>query len=421
VSLQSNPSDSTPDPSPSVAPGVTPEAAPTAGASPAGVGVTAALGFRASGVAAGIKSTGQPDLALVVNEGPARAAAAVFTSNRVKAAPVLWSEQVIKGGELDAVILNSGGANACTGPEGFRDTHTTAERVAEALGTSAARVAVCSTGLIGVRLPMDKLLEGLPVVVGSLAGTVEAGGEAAEAIRTTDTHAKTSVIEGSGYVVGGMAKGAGMLAPGLATMLCVLTTDAVVPQQQLDKALRVATARTFDRIDSDGCMSTNDTVILMASGSSGVVPEPCDFAAVVEAVCADLARQLIADAEGASKEIEIEVVNAASEADGLEVARSIARNNLLKCAFYGEDPNWGRVLSAVGTTEAKFEPDELSVAINGVWVCRRGGVGEDRELCDLSDRHVHLVVDLAAGSETVTVWTNDLTNEYVHENSAYSS
>jgi glutamate N-acetyltransferase/amino-acid N-acetyltransferase len=416
VSLQSNPSDSTPGSSPSAASGATPEAAPTAG-----VGVTAALGFRASGVAAGIKSTGQPDLALVVNEGPARAAAAVFTSNRVKAAPVLWSEQVVKGGELDAVILNSGGANACTGPEGFRDTHTTAERVAEALDTSAARVAVCSTGLIGVRLPMDKLLEGLPVVVGSLAGTVEAGVEAAEAIRTTDTHAKTAVIEGSGYVVGGMAKGAGMLAPGLATMLCVLTTDAVVPQQQLDKALRVATAHTFDRIDSDGCMSTNDTVILMASGSSGVVPEPRDFAAVVEAACADLARQLIADAEGASKEIEIEVVNAASEADGLEVARSIARNNLLKCAFYGEDPNWGRVLSAVGTTEAKFEPDELSVAINGVWVCRRGGVGEDRELCDLSDRHIHLVVDLAAGSETVTVWTNDLTNEYVHENSAYSS
>jgi len=396
---------------------------PAQGAAPAhsGVGVTAARGFRASGIAAGIKSSGLADLALVVNEGPARAAAAVFTSNRVKAAPVRWSEQVIKAGELDAVILNSGGANACTGPEGFQDTHATAERVAEVLDTSAARVAVCSTGLIGVRLPMDKLFGGLFAAVGSLAATAEAGSAAAEAIRTTDTHAKTAVIERSGYVVGGMAKGAGMLAPGLATMLCVLTTDAAVPQPELDIALRTATARTFDRIDSDGCMSTNDTVILMASGASGVVPEPCDFATAVEAACADLARQLIADAEGASKEIEIEVVNAASEADALEAARSIARNNLLKCAFYGEDPNWGRVLSAVGTTNAKFEPDELSVAINGVWVCRRGGVGEDRELCDLSDRHIHLVVDLAAGAETVTVWTNDLTKEYVHENSAYSS
>ena len=387
----------------------------------AGVGVTAARGFRASGVAAGIKTSGQADLALVVNDGPARTAAAVFTSNRVKAAPVLWSEQVIKGGELDAVILNSGGANACTGPEGFQDTHATAERVAEVLSTSAARVAVCSTGLIGVRLPMDNLLGGLFAAAGSLSSTAESGAAAAEAIRTTDTHAKTAVVERTGYVVGGMAKGAGMLAPGLATMLCVLTTDAAVPQTELDAALRSATARTFDRIDSDGCMSTNDTVILMASGSAAVEPEAGEFAAAVEAVCADLARQLIADAEGASKEIEIEIVGAASEADALEVARSIARNNLLKCAFYGEDPNWGRVLSAVGTTSAKFEPDELSVAINGVWVCRHGGVGEDRELCDLTDRHVHLVVDLAAGSETVTVWTNDLTKEYVHENSAYSS
>ena len=406
---QSNPSDPQPGSPPAPA------------SAHASAGVTAAAGFRAAGIAAGIKASGLADLALVVNEGPARAAAAVFTSNRVKAAPVLWTEQVVKGGELDAVILNSGGANACTGPAGFQDTHTTAERVAEALETSAARVAVCSTGLIGVRLPMDRLLPGVTGVVGSLAATAEAGAAAAEAIRTTDTHAKTAVVERSGYVVGGMAKGAGMLAPGLATMLCVLTTDAAVAQPQLEAALRAATARTFDRIDSDGCMSTNDTVILLASGASGVDPEACAFAAAVEEVCADLARQLIADAEGASKEIEIEVVNAASEADGLEVARSIARNNLLKCAFYGEDPNWGRVLSAVGTTGAKFEPEELSVAINGVWVCRRGGVGEDRELCDLSDRHIHLVVDLSAGSETVTVWTNDLTKEYVHENSAYSS
>jgi glutamate N-acetyltransferase/amino-acid N-acetyltransferase len=386
-----------------------------------GAGVTAARGFRASGVAAGIKASGQPDLALVVNDGPSRAAAAVFTANRVKAAPVLWSEQVVKGGELDAVVLNSGGANACTGPEGFLDTHTTAERLAEALETSAARVAVCSTGLIGVRLPMDRLLDGLADAVDSLATGAGAGADAAEAIRTTDTHAKTTVIEREGYVVGGMAKGAGMLAPGLATMLCVLTTDAAVRREELDAALRAATARTFDRVDSDGCMSTNDTVIVMASGSSGVTPERAEFAAALEAACADLARQLIADAEGATKEIEIEVMNAASEADALEVARSIARNNLLKCAFYGEDPNWGRVLAAVGTTCAAFEPDRLDVAINGVWVCRRGAAGEDRALCDLSDRHIHVVVDLAAGSQTATVWTNDLSKDYVHENSAYSS
>ena len=386
-----------------------------------GCGVTAARGFRASGIAAGIKESGLADLALVVNDGPLRAAAAVFTTNRVKAAPVLWSEQVAKGGELDAVILNSGGANACTGPAGFQDTHTTAERVAEVLETSAARVAVCSTGLIGVRLPMDRVLEGVFASVGSLATGPEAGAAAAEAIRTTDTHAKTAVVERPGYVIGGMAKGAGMLAPGLATMLCVLTTDAAVGTAELDAALRAATARTFDRIDSDGCMSTNDTVIAMASGVSGVEPEVVEFAAALEELCADLARQLIADAEGASKEVEIEIVGAASEADGLEVARSIARNNLLKCAFYGEDPNWGRVLAAVGTTRARFEPDRLSVAINGVWVCRNGGVGEDRELCDLSDRHIRLVVDLDAGPETVTVWTNDLTKEYVHENSAYSS
>nr|WP_307846416.1 bifunctional glutamate N-acetyltransferase/amino-acid acetyltransferase ArgJ [Actinospica durhamensis] len=384
-----------------------------------GVGVTAARGFRAVGLAAGIKSSSAPDLALVVNDGPSRAAAAVFTSNRVKAAPVLWSEQVVKAGELDAVILNSGGANACTGPEGFQDTHRTAEQTAAALETSATRVAVCSTGLIGVRLPMDRLLGALPAAVAALSA--EGGADAAEAIRTTDTHAKTAVVERAGYVLGGMAKGAGMLAPGLATMLCVLTTDAQVPQAELDAALRTATARTFDRVDSDGCMSTNDTVILMASGATGVEPDAREFAAAVEELCADLARQLIADAEGASKEIEIEVVGAATEADGLEVARSIARNNLLKCAFYGEDPNWGRVLAAVGTTGAKFEPDQLSVAINGVWVCRNGGVGEDRELCDLSDRHIHLVVDLSAGGESVTVWTNDLTKDYVHENSAYSS
>jgi glutamate N-acetyltransferase / amino-acid N-acetyltransferase len=382
-------------------------------------GVTAAKGFRASGTAAGIKSSGALDLALVVNDGPRFDAAAVFTGNRVKAAPVYWTEQVIKTGLLHAVILNSGGANACTGPLGFQDTHATAERAAEILGTSAAAIGVCSTGLIGVRLPLDNLLKGL---VGVAAGlSAQGGDDAAEAIRTTDTVAKTAAVVRDGYTVGGMIKGAGMLAPGLATMLCVLTTDAEVPAVALDGALRSATALTLDRIDSDGCMSTNDTVILMASGASGVTPEPADFTEAVTALCADLARQLIADAEGATKEIEIEVVNAADEADGLEVARSIARNNLFKCAMYGEDPNWGRVLAAVGTTQAAFEPDRLAVAINGVWVCRDGAAGEDRELCDLSGRHITVTVDLEAGPASVTVWTNDLSKEYVHENSAYSS
>ena len=384
------------------------------------LGVTAARGFRASGVVAGLKSTGAPDLALVVNDGPSRAAAAVFTSNRVKAAPVLWTQEVAKSGVLHAVVLNSGGANACTGPLGFQDTHATAECVAQILETSAAEIAVCSTGLIGVRLPMHRLLPGITAAAAALSPT--GGADAAQAIRTTDTVAKTAAVSHeSGFTVGGMAKGAGMLAPGLATMLCVITTDADVPADQLDESLRAAVAHTFDRIDSDGCMSTNDTVILMASGASGVTASPADFDAAVLEVCASLARQLIADAEGASKEIQIEVVHAADEPDALEVARSIARNNLFKCAIYGEDPNWGRVLSAVGTTAAGFEPDELSVAINGVWVCRDGAVGEDRELCDLTPRQVHVIVDLNAGQSTATVWTNDLTKDYVHENSAYSS
>jgi glutamate N-acetyltransferase/amino-acid N-acetyltransferase len=382
-------------------------------------GVTAARGFRASGVAAGLKSTGARDLAIVVNDGPSRTAAAVFTSNRVKAAPVLWTQEVIKAGVLHAVVLNSGGANACTGPLGFQDTHATAERVAKLLDTSAAEVAVCSTGLIGIRLPMDTLLPGLATAVDMLS--TRGGADAADAIRTTDTVPKTAVVDRDGYVVGGMVKGAGMLAPGLATMLCVITTDADVPADSLDSALRAAVTRTFDRVDSDGCMSTNDTVILMASGASGVAPGPDGFGEAVFEVCSSLARQLVADAEGATKEIRIEVVHAADEADALEVGRSIARSNLFKCAIYGEDPNWGRVLSAVGTTAARFEPDDLAVAVNGVWLCRAGSAGEDRELCDLSGRQVHVVVDLNAGTDTVTVWTNDLSKEYVHENSAYSS
>ncbi|MET8825328.1 bifunctional glutamate N-acetyltransferase/amino-acid acetyltransferase ArgJ [Streptomyces sp. NPDC004610] len=381
--------------------------------------VTAAQGFTAAGITAGIKESGNPDLALVVNTGPRRCAAGVFTSNRVKAAPVLWSEQVLKGGTVSAVVLNSGGANACTGPKGFQDTHATAEKAAEVLGHSAAEIAVCSTGLIGVLLPMDKLLTGVETAAAELSG--HGGEKAAIAIKTTDTVHKTSVVTGDGWTVGGMAKGAGMLAPGLATMLVVLTTDADLDSPVLDEALRAATRTTFDRVDSDGCMSTNDTVLLLASGASGTVPDHAEFAEAVRAVCDDLGQQLIRDAEGASKDIRIEVVNAASEDDAVEVGRSIARNNLLKCAIHGEDPNWGRVLSAIGTTSAAFEPDRLSVAINGVWVCRDGGVGEDRDQVDMRFREVHIVADLAAGTDTATIWTNDLTADYVHENSAYSS
>ncbi|MET7512446.1 bifunctional glutamate N-acetyltransferase/amino-acid acetyltransferase ArgJ [Streptomyces sp. NPDC005480] len=381
--------------------------------------VTAAKGFTAAGIAAGIKQNGNPDLALVVNNGPRLAAAGVFTSNRVKAAPVLWSEQVLKGGLVSAVVLNSGGANACTGPKGFQDTHATAEKVAHVLGLNAGEVAVASTGLIGELLPMDKLLPGVDTAAAQLSP--HGGEKAAVAIKTTDSVHKTAVFEGDGWTVGGMAKGAGMLAPGLATMLVVLTTDADLEADVLDKALRDATKVTFDRVDSDGCMSTNDTVLLLASGAAEVAPEYAEFAEAVRTVCDDLGRQLIGDAEGASKDIRVDVINAATEDDAVEVGRSIARNNLLKCAIHGEDPNWGRVLSAIGTTSAAFEPDQLNVAINGVWVCKNGGVGEDRELVDMRYREVVITADLAAGSESATIWTNDLTADYVHENSAYSS
>ena len=381
--------------------------------------VTAARGFRAAGVTAGLKASGRPDVALVVNDGPLEAVAGVFTRNRVRAAPVLWTEQVVRGGRVQAVVLNSGGANACTGPGGFSDTHATAEAVAAALGTGAASVAVCSTGLIGERLPMDLLLPGVARVAAALASD---GGEgAADAICTTDTVRKTASYDGGGFVVGGMAKGAGMLAPSLATMLVVLTTDAVADSAGLDVVLREATRTTFERVDSDGCMSTNDTVLLLASGASGTVPAASALQAAVTAVCADLARQLVADAEGAGKEVAVEVVGAASEDDAVEVARSVARNNLLKCALHGNDPNWGRVLAAVGTTAAAFDPDLLDVAMNGVTVCRAGAVGDDRAGVDLSGRQVRIVVDLHAGPATATVWTNDLTADYVHENSAYST
>lgn len=381
--------------------------------------VTAARGFRAAGVAAGIKPDGALDLALVVNDGPSDAAAAVFTANRVKAAPVLWSQQVLASGRLTAVVLNSGGANACTGPAGFADTHATAERVAAALGIGAVDVAVCSTGLIGTRLPMDAVLSGVDTAAAAL--TTFGGDDAARAIMTTDTVPKLTTWRGDGWTVGGMAKGAGMLAPGLATMLAVLTTDAVVDPSALDDALRAATQVTFNRLDSDGCMSTNDTVLLMASGASAVAPSYDDFVEVLTAACHDLAMRLLADAEGSTKDVTIEVVRAATEEDAVEVGRAVARSNLLKCALFGKDPNWGRVLAAVGTTRAAFDPDRIDVAINGVTVCRAGAAAEDRSKVDLNGRAVHIAVDLYVGDQTATVWTNDLTPGYVHENSAYSS
>ncbi len=381
--------------------------------------VTAAHGFRAAGVAAGLKASGLLDVAVVVNDGPSPAGAGVFTSNRVKAAPVVWTQQVVRDGRVDAVVLNSGGANACTGPAGFQDTHATAEWAAMALGVSAGDVAVCSTGLIGERLPVEQLLAGIDAAVPLLA--VNGADDAARAIMTTDSVPKQSVAVGAGFLVGGMAKGAGMLAPGLATMLSVVTTDAVVEPALLDAVLRHATAATFDRVDSDGCMSTNDTVLLLASGASGVTPTAEQLLDAVETVCADLAHQLVEDAEGSSKSIAVEVVRADSVEDAVTVGRAVARSNLLKCAIHGEDPNWGRVLSAVGTTAAAFEPEHLAVALNGVWVCRDGAAAEDRGKCDLSAREVTITVDLGAGDHEATVWTNDLTAAYVHENSAYAT
>jgi glutamate N-acetyltransferase/amino-acid N-acetyltransferase len=383
------------------------------------VSITAPAGFRASGVTAGLKPSGRPDVALVVNDGPDHHAAAVFTGNRVEAAPVTWSRQVLADGRVDAVVLNSGGANACTGAQGFADTHATAEHVADVLAISAGDVAVCSTGLIGELLPMDRLTSGVTAAAAALSA--DGGPDAAGAIMTTDTVSKQVLVTRDGWTVAGMAKGAGMLAPALATMLVVLTTDAVADPATLDAALRSATATTFDRIDSDGCMSTNDTVLLLASGASGVTPGPDELADAVTEACGDLARQLIGDAEGAAHDIEIEVRTAATVPDALEVARAIARNNLFKCAVFGGDPNWGRVLAAVGTTAAAFDPASLDVSINGVQVCRAGGVGEDRTLVDLAGREVHVVVDLHAGDRTATIWTNDLTHDYVHENSAYST
>jgi glutamate N-acetyltransferase/amino-acid N-acetyltransferase len=383
------------------------------------VSVTAAAGFRAAGATAGLKPSGRPDVAVVVNDGPEHAAAAVFTSNRCKANPVLWTEQASADGRLAAVVLNSGGANCYTGPAGFQTTHASAELAADLLGIGAIDVAVCSTGLIGEVLDRPKLADGIRKAVAELDR--DGGADAAAAILTTDTHAKQAVVRCDGWVVGGMAKGAGMLAPSLATMLVTLTTDAVADTTTLDRALRSASRQTFDRLDTDGCMSTNDTVLLLASGASGVEPSEAALTAAVTELCDDLARQLWADAEGAHHQIAIDVVRAATEPEALAVGRSVARSNLFKCAIFGGDPNWGRVLAAIGTTDATFNPGAVDVVMNGVAVCRDGAIGEPREAVDLSGREIAVTVDLKAGDAAATILTTDLTHDYVHENSAYST
>ena len=385
--------------------------------------VTHPAGFRAAGAAAGLKSSGGLDVALVVNDGPSSASASVFTANRCIANPVIWSKEVVKDGQVRAVVLNSGGANCYTGPEGFQTTHAVAEQVAQGLGIGAGDVVVCSTGLIGLTNPRADLLAGVDDVVRGLDAS--GGDDAAHAIMTTDSVSKQVVVqggsEGGGWSIGGMAKGAGMLAPQLATMLVVLTTDADVDAETCDHALRTATRVTFDRLDSDGCMSTNDTVTRMASGASGVKPSFEEFSGALVRACSELAMQLLADAEGSDHEIAITTVNAASEDDAVAVGRSVARSNLFKAAVFGKDPNWGRVLASIGTTDAAFDPGDLDVAMNGVWVCRSSTPAEDPALVDLSDRKVTVTIDLTAGDALATVWSNDLTHAYVHENSAYSS
>lgn len=390
-------------------------------------GVTAPLGFRAAGIAAGIKAGGKADLALVFNEGPDYAASGVFTRNKVKAAPVLWSQQVLGTGRLRAVVLNSGGANACTGPAGFQDTHRTAEEVAAALSnwgteTGAIEVAVCSTGLIGDRLPMDRLLPGVTEIVHELAGGISGGTDAAHAIMTTDTVSKQAALHHAGkWNVGGMAKGAGMLAPSLATMLVVLTTDANATAAQLDQALCAATARTFDRLDVDGSCSTNDTVLLLASGASGVAPSQAELDAAVLAVCDDLAQQLMADAEGVTKRVLVTVVGAADEDQAVAAARTVARDSLVKTALFGSDPNWGRVLAAVGMAPVTLDPDRISVSFNGTPVCVDSVGTPDARQVDLSGADIELRIDLGVGTAAATIRTTDLSHAYVEENSAYSS
>jgi glutamate N-acetyltransferase/amino-acid N-acetyltransferase len=394
-------------------------------------GVTAPAGFRATGISAGIKASGGLDLALVFNEGPDYAAAGVFTRNQVKAAPVLWTRQVLTTGRLRAVILNSGGANACTGPQGFQDTHATAEAVAAALSdwgseTGAVEVAVCSTGLIGDRLPMDKVLAGVQNIVHEMAGGLTGGEEAARAIMTTDTVPKQvalhrSVGAAGDWTVGGMAKGAGMLAPSLATMLSVITTDAAADAAALDRALRHATAFTFDRLDVDGSCSTNDTVLLLASGASEITPSQGDLDDAVLQVCDDLAAQLQADAEGVTKRILVTVTGAPTEADALTAARAVARDSLVKTALFGSDPNWGRVLAAVGMVPFTVDPERITVSFNGSEVCINGTGAPGARDVDLSDADIDVTIDLGLGGEKASIRTTDLSHGYVEENSAYSS
>ncbi|GAA2234325.1 bifunctional glutamate N-acetyltransferase/amino-acid acetyltransferase ArgJ [Rarobacter faecitabidus] len=402
-------------------------AGPHDGVAVDGQGPTAAAGFRGAGVTAGLKASGRPDLALIVNDGPSQAGTAVFTTNRVVGAPVMWSRQVITDGKVAAVVLNSGGANVSTGPEGFQDTHATAEKVGEVLGVSAGDVVVCSTGLIGERLPRDLLLAGVDVAAAELRA--DGGRDAALAIMTTDSVPKLAQItvttDAGTFTIGGMAKGAGMLAPAMATMLCVITTDADLPSDVLARALPAATSVTFDRVDSDGCMSTSDTVALLASGASGVTPAEDEFIAALRKVTGSLARQLVADAEGASHDVAVSVSGASTQEAAVTVARAITRSNLFKAAIFGNDPNWGRVLAQAGTVPeyiAPFDPLNVDVSINGVMVCRGSRPYADRAEVDLaSEREVIIDVDLHAGAESATVWTNDLTHDYVHENSAYST
>lgn len=387
--------------------------------------VTFAKGFRAAGVETGISAVdGKKDLALVVNDGPLDAMAGVFTPNRFCAAPVQWTRGVVADGHAKAVILNSGGANACTGRAGYDQSSATAAMVAELLGCTPDDVAVCSTGLIGELLPLDNVLAGAAAAHAALADTAQAGADAAHAIMTTDTKPKTVEIEGNGYRIGGMVKGSGMIAPQLATMLCVITTDAVVTAGQMQAALAVGVDTSFNRIDVDGCMSTNDTVLLMASGASGVEPDPDEFNALVAQACAALARQIIGDGEGASHDVRITVAGATSEDAALACGRAVAASNLLKCAIAGNDPNWGRVVSSLGTvpeTVAPYDPNRVTVDINGVRICDGGKPGRDRSEVDMTPREVHIDIDLNAGDAEATVWTDDLTHEYVHINADYES
>lgn len=388
--------------------------------------VTFAQGFSAAGVAAGISAVeGKKDMALVVNNGPLDAAAAVFTTNRFCAAPVQWSRKVVADGHVKAVILNSGGANACTGKPGYEQSQATAEKVAELLGASANDVAVCSTGLIGELLPLDHVLSGTEVAFAALSDSVEAGENASYAIMTTDTKPKAVELEGStGFRVGGMVKGSGMIAPQLATMLCVITTDAVVNAGQLQAALNAGVEMSFNRIDVDGCMSTNDTVLLLASGASGVEPDPDEFNDLVAKATASLARQIVGDGEGASHDIRVKVTGATTEDAALACGRAVAASNLLKCAIAGNDPNWGRILSSLGTVspeDAPFDAEKVTVDVNGVRICENGGAGRDRSEVDMTPREVHIDIDLNEGDAEASVWTDDLTHEYVHINADYES